>query len=349
MRGVRAFERERGSNHGGDRAGTTRRPMGGKGRLPGWHKWGGGESGDWTTVSYRHQKATRPVDRGHGRLRNTSRHGGYREDRLHYSGRRVQGDSRDFEDLRFYQNNNRFLARYHYSRPRYHHSRPSFHYSRPAHSQSRHSRTERGRSRNRRMPLSSHVSVSALAKSQGNYFASRASFYVTNIPDHVQYVDFRKAFEVCGILSDVYVSRNRNARGQNYGFVCFINVKDVAKLQKALNNVYFGQNKVWANVVRFDRFGEVKKELLQGLEDGRKSEKVEGKKKSKNSDEGGKKMKKKQLLWEEKKSRKIVLMVKKILWEEKTMREKKLLRKEIKMWRTKSWFWLESKCWRWLS
>ena len=267
--------------------------------------------GDWTTVSYRRRKAIRPVDRGHDRLRNTSRHGGYREDKLHSSGRRVQGYSRDYEELRFYQNSNRFHERYHYSRPRYHHSRPSFHHSRPAHSLSLHSRIERGRSRNRCMPLSRHVFVSPLAKSQGNSFASRASFYVTNIPDHVQYVDFRKAFEVCGILSDVYVARNRNARGQNYGFVLFINVKDVAKLQKALNNVYFGQNKVWANVARFDRFGEVKKELLQGLEDGRKSEKMGGKNKLKNSVDGGKKMKEKQLLWEEKISRKIVFLVKK--------------------------------------
>jgi len=266
-------------------------------------------------VSYKRRKAIRPVDRGYDRLRNTSRHGGYREDKLHSSGRQVQGYSRDFsrdyEELRFYQNSNRFHERYHYSRPRYHHSRPSFHHSRPAHSLSLHSRIERGRSRNRCMPLSRHVFVSPLAKSQGNSFASRASFYVTNIPDHVQYVDFRKAFEVCGILSDVYVARNRNARGQNYGFVLFINVKDVAKLQKALNNVYFGQNKVWANVARFDRFGEVKKELLQGLEDGRKSEKMGGKNKLKNSVDGGKKMKEKQLLWEEKISRKIVFLVKK--------------------------------------
>jgi len=32
-----------------------------------------------------------------------------------------------------------------------------------------------------------------------------ASFYVTNFPDNVDYVDIRKAFEVCGILLDVYV------------------------------------------------------------------------------------------------------------------------------------------------
>jgi len=99
----------------------------------------------------------------------------------------------------------------------------------------------------------------------------------------VHYVELRKAFEVCGILSDVYVSKNRNTCGQVYGFVRF-----TAKLQKALNNVFIGQNIVWANVARFDRFGEVKKELLQEQEEGRKSVEDGGKNKSKNNIDGEK-------------------------------------------------------------
>lgn len=66
----------------------------------------------------------------------------------------------------------------------------------------------------------------------------------------------------------------------------FIKVKDVVKLQKALNNVSLGQYRVWANIARFDRFGEVRKELLKELEDGKKSAEVGGKNKSKNMFEG---------------------------------------------------------------
>jgi len=40
------------------------------------------------------------------------------------------------------------------------------------------------------------------------------SFYFTNIPKNVQYVDLRKGLKVCSILSDFYVSRNRKALGQ---------------------------------------------------------------------------------------------------------------------------------------
>lgn len=49
-----------------------------------------------------------------------------------------------------------------------------------------------------------------------------------------------KAFEVCGILSDVYISRNRNAKGQIFRLLSFIHVKGVDKLNNAMNNVYLG-------------------------------------------------------------------------------------------------------------
>lgn len=42
--------------------------------------------------------------------------------------------------------------------------------------------------------------------------ASMASFYFLNIHDHLKYVDLRRELEACGIMSDVFVSRNRNAR-----------------------------------------------------------------------------------------------------------------------------------------
>jgi len=40
----------------------------------------GGDSGEWTTVSYKRQKAIRPGDRGQDRPRVSSRHEGYIED-----------------------------------------------------------------------------------------------------------------------------------------------------------------------------------------------------------------------------------------------------------------------------
>jgi hypothetical protein len=79
------------------------------------------------------------------------------------------------------------------------------------------------------------------------------SFYFTNFPVHLPLFYLRKGFEVCGILEDVYVARKRNKHGQPYGFVRFSNVRDISKLNKALNVVSFGDFRVRARVARFDR------------------------------------------------------------------------------------------------
>jgi hypothetical protein len=64
----------------------------------------------------------------------------------------------------------------------------------------------------------------------------------------------RKGFKVCGMLEDVYVARKRNKFGEPYGFVKFSNVRDVDKMTKALNAVWFGQFRVRASVAKFDRY-----------------------------------------------------------------------------------------------
>ncbi|PNX75570.1 putative sulfate transporter, partial [Trifolium pratense] len=63
----------------------------------------------------------------------------------------------------------------------------------------------------------------------------------------------RKGFEVCGILEDVYVAKKRNKYGQPYGFVKFSNVRNVTKMTRALNNVWFGFFRVRASVAMFER------------------------------------------------------------------------------------------------
>ncbi|KEH17595.1 transmembrane protein, putative [Medicago truncatula] len=57
---------------------------------------------------------------------------------------------------------------------------------------------------------------------------------------------------------------SRNKRGQLFGFVRFTHVRDVAKLNKALNNVVFGHLKVWAAIACFNRFGGVSNNHYEG-------------------------------------------------------------------------------------
>jgi len=72
----------------------------------------------------------------------------------------------------------------------------------------------------------------------------KASFYVTNFLENMPLFRLRQAFEVCGILSDLYVARHRNARGQEFGLVRFVNVKNKTKLLQAMNNVWVGECRV---------------------------------------------------------------------------------------------------------
>jgi hypothetical protein len=79
------------------------------------------------------------------------------------------------------------------------------------------------------------------------------TFYFTNFPAQLSRFYFRKGFKVCGMLEDVYVPRKRNALGAPYDFIRFSNVRDVSKLSKALNAVYFGHFRVNAKVASFNR------------------------------------------------------------------------------------------------
>jgi hypothetical protein len=105
---------------------------------------------------------------------------------------------------------------------------------------------------------------------------AKVSFYFANIPDYMPLFRLRQFFEVCGILSDIYVARHLNARGQVYGFVRYSNVKNRDKLGQALNNIWIGDYRVWARVARFDRFAQfdadVKVERSGGREVGRVEE-----------------------------------------------------------------------------
>jgi hypothetical protein len=95
--------------------------------------------------------------------------------------------------------------------------------------------------------------VHAAVGDSGSPLKQYVSFYFTNFPAQLSVFYLRKGFEVCGILEDVFVARKRNRYGEPYGFVRFSNVRDVTKMTKALNAVWFGHFRVRASVAKFDR------------------------------------------------------------------------------------------------
>jgi hypothetical protein len=67
-------------------------------------------------------------------------------------------------------------------------------------------------------------------------------------------------FGRCGALMDVFLARRRNARGRRFGFVRFSKVRDKEKMVRALNQVWFGTFKVYANIAAFKRSEEKREE-----------------------------------------------------------------------------------------
>jgi len=99
--------------------------------------------------------------------------------------------------------------------------------------------------------------------------SSIVSFYFTNVLEDISYNCLRQGFEVCGIMEDVYLARKRNVNGGVFGFVRYCKVRDVDKLLRALNNVWFGDCKVVAKVASFDRYGNKKGASRAGGEGGK--------------------------------------------------------------------------------
>jgi len=87
----------------------------------------------------------------------------------------------------------------------------------------------------------------------GSVIKRYVTFYFTNVPDMVPYYIVKESFEASGILDNLFLSRKRNKQGQIYGFVRYVNVRDVEKMLKGLNHISFGQYCVWAKVARFGR------------------------------------------------------------------------------------------------
>lgn len=63
-------------------------------------------------------------------------------------------------------------------------------------------------------------------------------------------------------MSNVDVSLNKNAKGQLFGFSQFSNVRDMEKLSKSLNDVYFRDYSMLANVARYDGFDKFDRRIL---------------------------------------------------------------------------------------
>lgn len=78
-------------------------------------------------------------------------------------------------------------------------------------------------------------------------------FYFTNFPMHAPNFILRQGFEVCCILDEVFVPNKQNVNSEAYGFVRYSNVRDVDKLLRDVNGIFFGHMRVHATLTRFHK------------------------------------------------------------------------------------------------
>ncbi|GKV27286.1 hypothetical protein SLEP1_g36471 [Rubroshorea leprosula] len=77
------------------------------------------------------------------------------------------------------------------------------------------------------------------------------SFFFTNFPDDWRSGEMWKAFIRCGRAIDVYVAKKKDKWGQSFGFVRFLEVKNIRGMEIKLNQIKVGQRTIQANVARF--------------------------------------------------------------------------------------------------
>ncbi|XP_035834168.1 serine/arginine-rich splicing factor 12-like [Helianthus annuus] len=79
------------------------------------------------------------------------------------------------------------------------------------------------------------------------------TIFLANLPDEVSDKEIWLEIKRCGYLSDVYFPRKRDLKGKRFAFARFKKIRDISKLVQALNNVWFGDKRVKANVSKFQR------------------------------------------------------------------------------------------------
>ncbi|GKU93443.1 hypothetical protein SLEP1_g7038 [Rubroshorea leprosula] len=83
-------------------------------------------------------------------------------------------------------------------------------------------------------------------------------YFFTNCPDDWSYEDMWKTFLKFGRVYDIYSPNRKSKNGGRFGFVRFLGVSDRNELERQLDQIWIGGQKLWVNRPRFD---EGKKEV----------------------------------------------------------------------------------------
>ncbi|KAJ0805666.1 putative RNA recognition motif domain, nucleotide-binding alpha-beta plait domain superfamily [Helianthus annuus] len=83
--------------------------------------------------------------------------------------------------------------------------------------------------------------------------ADELTFYVSNLPDRVSKTLLWRAFLPHGRVSDAYVARKRDSRGNCFGFIRCVGISDVDGTLASMNTVKIFEAKLCVSVAKYDK------------------------------------------------------------------------------------------------
>jgi len=83
---------------------------------------------------------------------------------------------------------------------------------------------------------------------------NHSSFFFSNFPHGYGEMDMAKLFQKWARVKEVFISRRLNKWGRRFGFVKLLDVKNEARLERELDQIYIGNRKLHVNIPRFRRY-----------------------------------------------------------------------------------------------
>ncbi|GKV29684.1 hypothetical protein SLEP1_g38589 [Rubroshorea leprosula] len=83
-------------------------------------------------------------------------------------------------------------------------------------------------------------------------YKQATTFFFTNVPDDWSYEEMWRTFLKFGRVYDIYSPNRRSRNGSRFGFVRFLGVTDKMELERKLNQIRVGDQKLWVNMPKYD-------------------------------------------------------------------------------------------------
>ncbi|GLU02748.1 hypothetical protein SLE2022_199860 [Rubroshorea leprosula] len=83
-------------------------------------------------------------------------------------------------------------------------------------------------------------------------YKQATTFFFTNVPDDWSYEGMWSTFLKFGRVYDIYSPNRRSRNGSRFGFVRYLGVTDKKELERKLDQIRVGDQKLWVNMPKYD-------------------------------------------------------------------------------------------------